>query len=324
MKNPMNKQAKKVLSYILAFFLFTGGLIMSLYPTVSDLYGKYRDSRLMAIYDNVISKMPEDTKTELLDRAVKYNANLSDMNGGYLVSKIQYPDYNTEEEINAYNNMLKDSSSKIMGTVSIPKIAVNLPIYHWSTDSVLEKGVGHIHGSSLPVGNGIDPSDPNFNNIPGSHCLLIGHRGLPSLKLFSDLDEVVIGDKFYVKTLGNIYAYKVCEIKTVLPEEVENIKIEPGRDLCTLITCTPYGINTHRLLVTGERVEYEGESLEANTSTKIIRSIDPKTIFGICFIIFIAINITYNKKRKKKTAVLKTQKADTNITIEPTDDESTS
>lgn len=304
---PMNKRLKNILWYIFAYVLIIGGFGLSLYPTVSDLYGKYRDSHLMAVYDNVIAKMPEDTKAELLDRAIKYNSTLNELNGGYLVSKIQHPDQNSESEINTYDNMLKDSSSKIMGTVNIPKIAVNLPIYHWSTDSVLEKGIGHIHGSSLPVGNGVDPDDPNFSNIQGSHCLLIGHRGLPSLKLFSDLDDIDEGDKFYLKILGTIYAYRVCEIRTVLPEEVENLKIVPGKDLCTLITCTPYGVNTHRLLVTGERVVYEGESIEADNSTKFIRSIDPKTIFGLCFITFIVINIIINKRRKKKRAALKAQ-----------------
>lgn len=310
----MNKKLKlkKILVCILAVFMIVGGFIMSLYPTVSDLYGKYRDSKLMATYDAVMAKIPEDRKEELLQEAIKYNNSLEEKNGGYIVSKIQYPDYNSKEEIDLYNNILKDSSSKIMGTISIPKIAVNLPIYHWSTEDIMDKGIGHIHGSSLPIGNGFSPEEEGFENIKGSHSLLTGHRGLPSLKLFSDLDDLGVGDQFYIKILGKIYAYRIYAVETVLPSEVENLKIEPGRDLCTLVTCTPYGINTHRLLVKGERVEYVGESLEADTYTKIVKSIDPKTVFGICFVGFIIFLIVYRKNQNKKQKGQPTARGDNN------------
>jgi len=297
----MNKaKVNNVLYTLLIAIIFIAGLILSLYPTVSDVYGKYRDSKLLAQYENITSNMSTDRKEEFLAAAIQYNEDLATNGSGYLVTKFQHKEQCSEEEVDMYDRMLKNSSSSIICTLSIPKIAVTLPVYHWSSDSVLEKGIGHIHGSSLPIGNGVDPSDPAFSNISGSHSLFIGHRGLPSLKLFSDLDEVGYDDMIYVKTLGDIYAYKVCEINTVLPEEVENVKIQPGRDLITLVTCTPYGVNTHRLLVTAERVAYTGESIEADTTTKIMKSVDPKTVFGVCFLLFILYLIGINKKKPKK------------------------
>lgn len=320
----MSKKLKSVLVYALATLMFVGGFILSLYPTVSDLYGKYRDSKLVAKYDSVISKIPEDQVASLIEEAIKYNNSLDEKNGGYIVSELQHQDRNTEEEQELYSHLLKDSSSKIMGTVSIPKIAVTLPIYHWSNDDVLEKGIGHIHGSSLPIGAGADPSDAEaFSKIKGSHSLLIGHRGLPSLKLFSDLDEVGTGDMFYVKILGEVHAYKVYDVETVLPSEVESLKIEPGRDIITLITCTPYGSNTHRLLVHGERVPYVGESIEADTYTKIVKSIDPKTVFGICFIAFLIFLFIYRKRQNKKTTQKgkdEHEKKDSSNGTQPADD----
>lgn len=296
----MNKAKRNSILYnLLIVLIFTAGLILSLYPTVSDVYGKYRDSKLITQYGNIVKDMSEDQKIELLENAVQYNAELVRDNS-YIVTKFQHKSQCTEEEINKYDNLLKNSSSSIICTLSIPKIAVTLPVYHWSTDAVLEKGIGHIHGSSLPIGNGVDPTDPDFDKIPGSQALFIGHRGLPSLKLFSDLDEMAKGDMVYVKTLGDIYAYKVYAIETVLPEEVEEIKFEPGRDLITLVTCTPYGVNTHRLLVRCERVPYDGESIEADVTTKMMKTIDPKTVFGLCFIAFLVYIIFINKKKPKK------------------------
>ena len=271
-----------------------------------DVYGKYRDSKLIASYERSIKNLSKDEKEKLLKSAIEYNNTLENINNEYVVSKLQHMDYTDPIEVSKYNNELKTSANGIMGTISIPKIAVTLPIYHWSSDEILNKGIGHIHGSSLPIGNGVEPDDPEFNNIKGSHCLLIGHRGLPSLKLFSDLDEMEIGDKFYIKVLGDVYAYQVYDIEVVLPDEVEDLKIEHGRDLCTLITCTPYGVNTHRILVKGQRVKYNGESLEASMTNKLARILDPKTVLGLGFILFVICMRIYSKKQKGKT------KGDTN------------
>ena len=298
---------KKTIINILIVIIFMIGLGIALYPTVSDIYGKYRDSKLITKYEKSVDKLSVDKKAELLQDAVDYNSNLVSTTGSGLVTKLQHKDYNTEEELSNYNKQLSSNGSALMGTISIPSIAVTIPIYHWSDDSVLEKGIGHIHGSSLPVGNGVDPESEEFSNIQGSHCLLIGHRGLPSYKLFSDLDEVEVGDVFYLNVLNKVYAYKVYDVETVLPTEVDSLKIEPGRDLCTLITCTPYGVNTHRILVKGERIPYKGESTEAPMTKKIINTVDTKTVFGICFIVFLIFIMFFkgkNKKNKKQKGTI--------------------
>lgn len=297
----MKKSLKNNLARCLIVLMFIGGLLLSLYPTIADVYGKYRDSKLIANYELSIKSLSKDEKEALLKDAIDYNNEINNLNNGYLVSKYQHKEYTDPDEVTKYNNTLKTSSNGIIGTISIPKIAVTLPIYHWSSDEVLNKGIGHIHGSSLPIGNGVEPDNPEFNNIKGSHSLLIGHRGLPSLKLFSDLDEMEIGDKFYIKVLGDIYAYQIYDVGVVLPDEVEELKIEPGRDLCTLITCTPYGVNTHRILIKGQRVKYEGESLEASVTNKLARILDPKTVLGLGLILFIICMRIYNKKQKGKT-----------------------
>lgn len=297
----MKKSLKNNLARCLIVLMFIGGLLLSLYPTIADVYGKYRDSKLIANYELSIKSLSKDEKEALLKDAIDYNNEINNLNNGYLVSKYQHKEYTDPDEVTKYNNTLKTSSNGIIGTISIPKIAVTLPIYHWSSDEVLNKGIGHIHGSSLPIGNGVEPDNPEFNNIKGSHSLLIGHRGLPSLKLFSDLDEMEIGDKFYIKVLGDIYAYQIYDVCVVLPDEVEELKIEPGRDLCTLITCTPYGVNTHRILIKGQRVKYEGESLEASVTNKLARILDPKTVLGLGLILFIICMRIYNKKQKGKT-----------------------
>lgn len=290
---------KKIIKNIIVVIIFLAGLAICLYPTIADAYGKYVDSKLIVNYELNSSKMSNNIKNDILQKAIDYNNNLIDKNGGQTVTTIQHKEYTSDEEKELYDSMLKDSASTIMCTISIPKIAVTIPVYHWSDDAVLNKGIGHIHGSSLPVGCGVDPEDPNFSNIKGSHSLLIGHRGLPSLKLFSDLDKVEVDDVFYIKTLGNIYAYKVYDVEIVDPDDVEKIKIEPGRDLVTLITCTPYGVNTHRILVKGERIPYKGESIEADVMTKIATTIDPKTILGIGFIVFLLIIILIKKRPRK-------------------------
>lgn len=295
------RKIRERLFNIFLVIVFLIGLGIFLYPTVSDIYGKYRDSKLMAKYSSSVKKLSTDKKQEEFDRAVKYNELLKNTNR-YVVSGAQYPKklYSSEEEMENYNSLLKTSSNGIMGILDIPGIAVSLPLYHWSTDEVLDKGIGHIHGSSLPVGCGKAPGEEGFDEISGSHCVLIGHRGLPSSKLFSDLDEMKVGDMFYIKVFGQTLAYKVYEVEIVLPTEVENLKIEDGRDLVTLITCTPYGVNTHRILVKAERVAYDGEKTTAGTMEVIKHTIEPKFIAGLLVMAF-ALFMLYLDKRNRKT-----------------------
>ncbi len=293
---------------LLLVIVFLTGLGIFLYPTISDIYGKYRDSKLMTKYSSSVKSLSKEKKEKELKAAIEYNESLRSK-GGFVVSGAQYQKYTDEEEKEQYEKLLATSSQKIMGILDIPAIAVSLPLYHWSTDSVLDKGVGHIHGSSLPVGMGISPEEEGYSEKAGSHTVFIAHRGLPSSKLFSDLDEMDIGDMFYVKVLGETLAYKVYSVDVVLPTEVESLKIEKGRDLCTLITCTPYGVNTHRILVKGERVEYKGEKTVAPTSEKIKRTVDPKTVLGVGIMVFAIFLILWDKKQRKKGVKPKGEKS---------------
>ena len=293
----MKKKTKDALINILLVLVFIIGLGLFLYPTISDIYGKYRDSKLIKTYKREYKSLSAEMKQEEFDKAVAYNNSLINSS---IVNGAQYKDRTEDSEKELYESLLNLSQSSIMGYIDIPSIAVTLPLYHWSTDSVLNKGVGHIHGSSLPVGCGVSPEEEGYNTIHGSHCAFIAHRGLPSSKLFSDLDEMKTGDMFYINILGNVLAYKVYEVEIVLPTEVENLKIEHGKDLVTLITCTPYGVNTHRILVKGERVEYKGETTTAPMSKVIKKTVDPKTVAGLGLMAFGIFFILYNKKQKKK------------------------
>ena len=176
-------------------------------------------------------------------KADAYNKTLSSITGHLVTSAENVKDPE-------YESLLNYSNSGAMGYIEIPKIQIQVPVYHYSTDEVLDRGIGHIHGSSLPIGG------------EGTHSLLTGHRGLPESKLFTDLDQIKVGDKFYLHMLTRDLAYEVTDINVVLPHEVDMLTIEPGEDKVTLVTCTPYGVNTHRLLVTGKRTEYKEEVVE--------------------------------------------------------------
>ncbi len=282
-----NKTTKKRFDWIKLVFIlmFIVGMGFFFYPTVSDVYGKYRDSKLIAKYSKNVSGMKDADMHEAMEAAYEYNRVLKSKN----THTVYGEQYETDEE---YEKLLKINGTGLMCYMDIPAIAVTLPIYHYSNDNVLSKGIGHIHGSSLPVGG------------DGCHSVLIGHRGLPSLKLFSDLDKIKEGDVFYIHLYDEVHAYRVYEVVTVLPTEVENLVMEDGRDLVTLVTCTPYGINTHRILVKGERVDYNGEETKADTVSVIMHTVDPKTWLGIGIMLFALIMFIVSKiinRKKKKT-----------------------
>lgn len=200
----------------------------------------------------------------------------------------------------AYEDILKVNEEGMMGTVEIPKISVNLPIYHGTEKEILEKGIGHLKGTSFPVGG------------ENTHCSLTGHTGLNSAKMFTDLTELEEGDLFFLHVLGETLAYEVCEIQVVLPDEVNSLYITKGKDLVTLITCTPYGVNTHRLFVTGERTEYTEEVYEEETEKKTadtqwMRSYTKAILIGLIIVLLLLLFIVFVKKlwenRKKKSSV---------------------
>ena len=229
------KGVKKI--YIVLIFIL--GLSIAFYPLISDQWNKYRANKLIANYDNVVKEIKPDEIKKKIDDARKYNETLI---GGVVPDAFSVRNGVKDKE---YESLLNINNDGIIGSVEIPSIDVNIPIYHYTTDEVLAKGAGHLFGSSLPVGG------------ESSHTVISAHRGLPSAKLFTDLDQLKEGDLFYFHVCGEIFAYKVDQILVVEPEQTSELAIKEGEDLATLFTCTPYSINSHRLLVRGHRVPYD-------------------------------------------------------------------
>ena len=226
---------KKNVAYIILALVFLVGLGVMLYPTISDYVNSKVQSKAIVDYEATLSQMTEKDYTEIFQKADEYNAALRSMD---------YP-FMYYDRLDGYMDMLRVDSSGIMGYVGIDKIKVELPIYHGTSDTVLNSAAGHLEGSSLPVGG------------ESTHCVISAHRGLPSAKLFTNLDKLEPGDTFTVTVLDRVLTYEVFQVLIVEPSEVSALYVMDGEDLCTLVTCTPYGINTHRLLVQGRRIETE-------------------------------------------------------------------
>ena len=235
------------------------------YPAIAEIYNKYHSSYVINSYKQSVNQMNEENYKNLMEEARKYNENLDNSQTKYFLPKSK------KEE---YMSLLNTAGDGIMGVISIPKINVRLPIYHTTDDNVLQVAVGHIPGTSLPVGG------------PGTHCVLSGHRGLASASLFTNLPKLEIGDYFNIEVLNEVHTYEVDNIVVVSPSEVENIEIVDGEDYCTLITCTPLGINSHRLLVRGHRIEtiYENENSRSNFLAEIIKG-NVLTLYQIIMLI---------------------------------------
>ena len=231
---------KKHISTIIIALIFLAGLGFLLYPTVSNLWNRAHQSRAIATYTKQVEKLDDSQNKEMLKAARKYNKSLLKKSDHWNVSK---------KDKKRYESLLDVSGTGIMGYIEIPKIDCSLPIYHGTDEGALQIAIGHLEGSSLPVGG------------KSTHCVLSGHRGLPSARLFTDLDQMEEGDVFVLNVLGRKLAYEVDQIKVVLPDEMSDLEIVQGKDLCTLVTCTPYGINTHRLLVRGHRTKYIEETV---------------------------------------------------------------
>ena len=229
---------KKHLSTILLVLIFLIGLSLLLYPTVSDYWNAMHQSRVIADYSKQVADLDHDTYEQIWEAAREYNRRLIEKPNRFSF---------TEEEKKEYEQLLSLSDGGAMGYVEIPAIKCHLPIYHGTDEAVLQVAIGHIEGTSLPTGGA------------GTHCVLSGHRGLPSAKLFSDLDKIKEGDTFVLRVLDEELTYQVDHLLVVEPQEMESLEIEEGKDYCTLVTCTPYGINTHRLLVRGHRIENQEE-----------------------------------------------------------------
>ena len=239
---------KRKLSIILISLIFLSGLGIMLYPMISNAYMEYKQNSIIKNYDEVVKEMPKDTINEELEHARDYNKLLI---GTAIVTDPFDPEAQKKLELSSnYFNILNLDKKGLIGHIVIPKINVNLPIYHGTSEEVLQKGVGHLQNTSFPVGG------------ESTHSVLSGHTGLSSAKLFTDLDKLEEGNIFYIKTLGETFAYEVDQIKIVEPHETSDLLIESGKDYVTLVTCTPYGINSHRLLVRGTRIPYTEEVKE--------------------------------------------------------------
>lgn len=225
---------KKHLSTIVFILIFVVGLSLLLYPSISDYINSLHQSKAIAGYAEDVADLNNEEYERLWQHAVEYNTALSQKDITWNLS---------DEEMEQYYATLNISENGVISYIEIPKIHCFLPIYHGTDEGVLQTSIGHIPGSSLPVGG------------PGTHCVLSGHRGLPSAKLFSELDRLTEGDQFLIRTLDEVLTYEVDQILIVLPDKVDSLAAEEGKDYCTLVTCTPYGVNSHRLLVRGHRVE---------------------------------------------------------------------
>lgn len=229
----------RITTIVLTIMLFAGVSLL-LYPSISNYWNSYHATKAVSDYAEKVQNMDRGRYEKMLGDAVAYNQSLTERGDAYELSA---------EQKQRYNELLNIDGTGIMGYIEIPSINLSLPIYHGTEDSVLQVAVGHIEWSSLPTGGS------------STHCVLSGHRGLPSASLFTNLDQLVAGDTFVIRVLDEVLSYEVDQILIVEPDDVSALTIEDGKDLCTLVTCTPYGVNSHRLLVRGHRVENASEEV---------------------------------------------------------------
>ena len=284
---------KKKISAILFGLLFLVGFGILVYPTVSNQWNTYRQSQLISNYQSVVQDMKPEDFTQEWERAEAFNATITQNN---LYSDV-FGESTTDLQSTEYWKVLNEAGDGIMGYLSIPKINIKLAIYHGTADDVLQTGVGHLNGTKLPIGG------------ESTHCVVAAHRGLPSAKLFTDIDQLRNGDKSYIHVLDQVLAYEVDQILPMVDkddhETLENaLKIEEGKDQVTLFTCTPYGVNSHRLLVRGTRVAYSGEEdKEATISESMVESIKNYymiyTILGLAVTLLVILLLRYLSKKKK-------------------------
>ena len=273
---------RKHISTIFIILIFLVGLGFISYPTVSNLCNQAHQSRAIATYSKQVEKLDDSENKKMLKAARKYNKSLLKKSDHWKLSK---------KDKKKYESLLDVSGTGIMGYIEVPKIDCSLPIYHGTDEGALQIAIGHLEGSSLPVGG------------KNTHCVLSGHRGLPSARLFTDLDQMEEGDIFILNILGRKLAYEVDQIRVVLPEEMSDLEVIEGKDLCTLVTCTPYGINTHRLLVRGHRTKYVEEKVEEQKEVQT-KKMDTRLLIAgaagavILAVIIIAVVIRRRKRRR--------------------------
>lgn len=266
---------------IILLIVFIVGLSLLLYPSFSDWWNSRHQSRAVASYVEQVANIDGEQYAQLWNDAWEYNAALAGRANNYVL---------TDEQKEEYENFLDVGGTGIMGYIEIPTIGVTLPIYHGTDEAVLQVAVGHLEWTSLPVGG------------ESSHCVLSGHRGLPSARLFTDLDKLVVGDVFIFRVLDEILTYEVDQILIVEPHETEALLITEGKDLCTLITCTPYGVNSHRLLARGHRVENqeEAQTIRVTADAIQIKPIIVAPILAIPMLLILLIGLMVPKPQKRR------------------------
>ena len=269
---------KKNLPTIIVAIIFLCGLSLFLYPTVSNLYNQHLNNQLIGEYKEAFSSTTPEEFNKAMKDAVAFNENRG--NEGKL-----------KELGLTYEKVLNAADNGVMGYIEIPKISVSLIIYHTIEENVLQKGIGHLPETHLPVGG------------KNTHCVLAGHTGLPSAKLLTNIDHLKVGDRFYIHVLNEVLEYKIDDVSVVEPDEVSRLNVISGKDCVTLVTCTPYGVNSHRLLVRGVRVDGNDLSAKEDEIVNELLNIDMKylitfSLIGL-FIIFIAVKKLRDIRKKK-------------------------
>ncbi len=261
MGNKGKKKSHRLTNLLLVLILLVGlGLVA--YPEFSNYWNSFHQSRAIMSYAEKVANLDNEKYQAILDSAMEYNRSFAIKSNQWV---------NSDEEVDWYNSELNVDGTGDMGIISIPKLNVELPVYHGTDEAVLQIAIGHIEGTSLPVGSP-HPNEEDFDDIPfASHSVLSGHRGLPSARLFSDLNNMEVGDVFYITILDQLLTYQVTDIYVVEPNDSSKTALVPGMDLCTLVTCTPYGINSHRLLVRGRRVMNEKKILDVRITADAVK-----------------------------------------------------
>ena len=273
---------KKNSTTIILILIAVVGAGLIAYPTFADWWNGFHQTRAVNTYVSVASDLGNEKYRMMINEAERYNDALA-------VSGVKWN--LTEEEKAEYSSVLEVTDTGMMAYIDIPKVHITLPIYHGTEEKVLQVAVGHIAGTSLPVGG------------TGTHCVLSGHRGLPSAKLFTDIDKLAEGDTFTITVLDRTLTYEVDQIRIVLPYELNDLSIEPDKDLCTLVTCTPYGVNTHRLLVRGHRIENAQGEVNVIADALQVEPvyIAPFIALPLLFLLFIHMLVTSSSAKRRIT-----------------------
>ena len=275
---------KKHLSTIILILIFLVGLSLVLYPTVADYWNSLHQSRAIATYAEEVAHIDTEKYTAVWQDAVAYNQSLRARDNIFLLS---------DQQKAVYDELLNIGGNGVMGYIEIPAIGVSLPVYHGTDEAVLQIAIGHLEWTSLPVGG------------ESSHCVVSGHRGLPSARLFTDLDQLKAGDTFIFRILDETLTYEVDQIKIVLPHETDDLLIQDGKDLCTLVTCTPYGVNSHRLLVRGHRVENAeiAKTIRVTADAMQIEPLIVAPLVAVPMLIVLLIMVLFGGGKKKERRV---------------------